>query len=225
MQLDIGKPILEKNDRIAQENRARLDAAGVFMVNLMASPGSGKTTLILATVAALAGRMRVGVIEGDIASRVDAEKLSERGIPCVQINTGGICHLESQMISKALDQLDLDQLDLVIVENVGNLVCPTDFQLGEDCRVVVLSVPEGHDKPVKYPAIFQECQAVVLSKVDAMGVFDFDERAFRASMTELNPSAPIFPVSSTKGDGIKAWTAWLAHEAEEASACKGAAGE
>ncbi len=217
MQLDIGKPILENNDRIARDNRARLDAAGVHMLNLMASPGSGKTSLIFATIAALEDRMRIGVIEGDIASNVDAEKMRDRNIPCVQINTGGICHLESQMISKALDELELDSLDLVIVENVGNLVCPTDFNLGEDLRVVVLSVPEGHDKPVKYPAIFQECQAVVLSKVDAMGVFDFDEREFRISMSQLNPTAPIFPVSSTKGDGIRAWSTWLAGKVGAAS--------
>ncbi len=209
MQLDIGKPILDRNDRIARENRERLDAAGVSMVNLMASPGSGKTTLILATEAMLKGKLRMGVIEGDIASKVDAEKMRERGIPCVQINTGGICHLEAQMISEALDRLDLDSIDLLFVENVGNLVCPTEFQLGESIRVVVLSIPEGHDKPVKYPTIFQECQAVVLSKMDVASAFDFDERAFRLSMSELNPCAPIFPVSSVKGDGIRAWLSWL----------------
>ncbi len=209
MELDIGRSILEKNDELAALNKKRLDDAGVFMVNILASPGSGKTSLILATKEYFGEGLSIGVIEGDLASKLDAEKMREKNIPCVQINTGGICHLESRMISKALDELDLESLDLLLVENVGNLVCTHDFDLGEHSRVVVLSVPEGHDKPVKYPVIFRDCQAVVLSKVDSMGVFDFDERAFRVQMSQLNPDAPIFPVSSTRGDGIKAWSMWL----------------
>ena len=181
----------------------------MFAVNLLASPGSGKTSTILATHEALKDRVRFGVIEGDIASKVDALKMKEHGIPCVQINTGGICHLESQMIAKALDALDLDEMDVLFIENVGNLVCPTDFQLGEDCRVVVLSVPEGHDKPVKYPGIFQVADAVILNKIDTMPVFDFDEGEFRTSMSDLNPHAGIFPVSATKGQGVDAWASWL----------------
>ncbi|MGI6220995.1 MAG: hydrogenase nickel incorporation protein HypB [Coriobacteriales bacterium] len=214
MQLDIGKPILEKNDSLAHANRELLDEKGVFTVNMLASPGAGKTSLILATAEALGDACRIAVIEGDVASRIDAELIKEAGIPCVQINTGGICHLESQMVRKALEQLDLDSIDLLFIENVGNLVCTSDFYLGEHCSVVVLSIPEGHDKPVKYPAIFQAADAVVLGKVDALPVFAFDERAFRAYMSDLNPLAPIFPVSAVKGTGIAAWTAWLKSKIE-----------
>lgn len=214
MQLDIGKPILEKNDALAHENRQLLDDKGVFTVNMLASPGAGKTALILATAEALGDACRIAVIEGDVASRVDAELIKAQGIPCVQINTGGLCHLESQMVAAALGQLDLDAIDLLFIENVGNLVCTSDFYLGEHCSVVVLSVPEGHDKPVKYPGIFQAADAVVVSKVDALPVFAFDERAFRTSMSDLNPLAPIFPVSAVKGTGIAAWTAWLKSKIE-----------
>lgn len=209
MQLDIGKPILEKNDTLAHENRQLLDEKGVFAVNMLASPGAGKTSLILATAEALGDACRIAVIEGDVASRIDAELIKAKGIPCVQINTGGLCHLESQMVRKALDQLDLDAIDVLFIENVGNLVCTSDFYLGEHCSMVVLSVPEGHDKPVKYPGIFQSADAVVISKIDALPVFPFDERSFRKSMSDLNPLAPIFPVSAFKGSGITAWTAWL----------------
>ena len=214
MQLDIGKPILEKNDTLAHENRQLLDEKGVFAVNMLASPGAGKTSLILATAKVLGDGCRIAVIEGDVASRIDAELIKAQGIPCVQINTGGICHLESQMVRKALDQLDLDAIDLLFIENVGNLVCTSDFYLGEHCSVVVLSVPEGHDKPVKYPGIFQAADAVAISKVDALPVFAFDERTFRASMSDLNPLAPIFPVSAVKGSGITAWAAWLKSKLE-----------
>lgn len=215
MRLDIGKPILDKNDAGAAANRQRLDEHGVFMVNMLASPGSGKTTTILATIEALRDKFSFAVIEGDIASKVDSEKIKAAGIPCVQINTGGICHLESQMISQALDVLDLDAIDVIFVENVGNLVCTTDFYLGENCKTVLLSVPEGHDKPVKYPTIFQEADAVVLSKVDVIEFFDFNEREFRMSLEELNPAAPIFPISASKGSGMEAWCAWLGAKVSE----------
>ena len=209
MKLDIGKPILEKNDAGAAANRKRLDDNKVFMINVLASPGSGKTTSILATIEALRDKLSFAVIEGDIASKVDSEKIRAAGIPCVQINTGGICHLESQMISQALDVLDLASIDVIFVENVGNLVCTTDFYLGENAKVVLLSVPEGHDKPLKYPTIFQEADAVVLSKVDVIEYFDFDEREFRQSLDDLNPTAPIFPISASKGSGMEAWCGWL----------------
>ncbi len=215
MRLDIGKPILDKNDAGAAANRQRLGEHGVFMVNMLASPGSGKTTTILATIEALRDKFSFAVIEGDIASKVDSEKIKAAGIPCVQINTGGICHLESQMISQALDVLDLDAIDVIFVENVGNLVCTTDFYLGENCKTVLLSVPEGHDKPVKYPTIFQEADAVVLSKVDVIEFFDFNEREFRMSLEELNPAAPIFPISASKGSGMEAWCAWLGAKVSE----------
>jgi hydrogenase nickel incorporation protein HypB len=214
--LDLSRPILEKNDLLAAENRARLSKSGVFAVDLMASPGAGKTSTILATIAALRDRYRIAVIEGDIASRVDAEKVKAHGIPAVQINTGGACHLESRMISRALDALPLDDLDLIIIENVGNLVCPTEFDLGENAKVMILSVPEGDDKPLKYPQIFAISQAVILNKYDTLGVFDFDEGEFRSAVGRLNGAAPIFPISATKGDGVDAWAEWLATRIEAA---------
>ncbi|MCL2757352.1 MAG: hydrogenase nickel incorporation protein HypB [Coriobacteriia bacterium] len=214
-EIPIAKPILDLNDRLAAANRALLDSHGVFMLDLIASPGAGKTTTILATIAALRDTYSVAVIEGDIASDVDARKIKEQGIPAVQINTGGICHLEARMISQALDALDLDSLDLIIVENVGNLVCPTDFYLGEDCKIVILSVPEGHDKPLKYPGVFQVAQAIILSKIDTMPVFDFDERQFRSDIEHINPHALIFPISATKDHGVKTWVRWLSEQIEQ----------
>lgn len=210
MHIDLAKPILDRNERLAAENRTRFDAAGVFVLDLMASPGAGKTSTILATIAALRERYRIAVIEGDIASKVDAEKVKAHGIPAVQINTGGACHLESDMIRRAVDALPLEELDLIIIENVGNLVCPTDFNLGEDAKVMILSVPEGHDKPYKYPGIFQISEAVILNKVDTMPVFDFNEEEFNAEVRTLNPKAPIFRIAATKGEGVAEWAEWLA---------------
>ncbi|MDA3935976.1 MAG: hydrogenase nickel incorporation protein HypB [Actinomycetota bacterium] len=209
MEIDIKKPILDRNERLAQDNRKLFDEKGVFVLDLMASPGAGKTSTILATIAALRDRYNIAVIEGDIASKVDAEKISAHGIPAVQINTGGACHLESDMIQRAIEALDLDELDLVIIENVGNLVCPTEFYLGEHAKVMILSVPEGHDKPYKYPNIFQIAEAVILNKYDTLSVFDFDEAEFRAVVTSLNHAAPMFPMSATKGEGVDAWAEWL----------------
>lgn len=214
MRIDVSKGILDKNDHLAEENRALFAEKGVFVVDLMASPGAGKTSTILATIAALRDRYRIAVIEGDIASRVDAEKISAHGIPAVQINTGGACHLESDMIRRAVDALDLDALDLIIVENVGNLVCPTDFDLGEHAKVMILSVPEGDDKPRKYPGIFSVSEAIILNKYDTLGVFDFDETAFRESVHGLNPTAPVFPISALSHEGLAAWTDWLSGRIE-----------
>jgi hydrogenase nickel incorporation protein HypB len=216
VELDLSRPILEKNDALAAENRRRLADADVFVVDLMASPGAGKTSTILATIAALRDRYRIAVIEGDIASKVDAEKVKAHGIPAVQINTGGACHLESRMISRALDALPLDDLDLIIIENVGNLVCPTEFDLGENAKIMILSVPEGDDKPLKYPQIFAISQAVILNKYDTLPVFDFDEDAFRSAVGRLNGAAPIFTIAATKGDGVEAWAEWLAARIEAA---------
>ena len=221
MQIDVSKPILDRNERLAAENRVLFERQGVFVLDLMASPGAGKTSTILATIAALRDRYRIAVIEGDIASKVDAEKVKAHGIPAVQINTGGACHLESDMIGRAIAALDLEELDLIIIENVGNLVCPTDFYLGEDAKVMILSVPEGHDKPYKYPGIFQISEAVILNKVDTMPVFDFDEQEFRSVVHSLNPKAPIFAISATKGEGVAAWAEWLTERIESAKAQRG----
>ncbi len=210
MQIDMKQPILDKNDSIARELRERFADNGVFVLDLLASPGSGKTSTILATIDALRDEFNIAVIEGDIASSVDAEKIKAQGTAAVQINTGGACHLESAMIRRAVDVLDLDRLDLIIIENVGNLVCPTDFDLGENAKAMILSVPEGHDKPLKYPGVFQVSDAVILNKADTMPVFDFEEEAFNASVRQLNPQAPIFKMSATKGDGVSEWAEWLA---------------
>ena len=210
MHIDLHQPILAKNDELAAGLRKRFADNHVYVLDLLASPGSGKTSTILATIDALRDEFNIAVIEGDIASSVDAEKIKEQGIPAVQINTGGACHLESAMLKRAVDVLDLERLDLVLVENVGNLVCPTDFDLGENAKVMILSVPEGDDKPLKYPGIFQVSEAVILNKVDTLPVFDFDTEAFERSVRELNPRAPIFPVAATKGEGVDEWAAWLA---------------
>ena len=212
MQIDLKQPILDKNDALAAELRKRFDENRVYVLNLLASPGSGKTSTILATIDALRDEFNIAVIEGDIASSVDAEKIKNQGIPAVQINTGGACHLESAMLKRAIDVLDLSRLDLIVIENVGNLVCPTDFYLGENSKVMILSVPEGHDKPLKYPGVFQASDAVILNKVDTLSVFDFDREAFEASVRELNPAAPIFPIAATKGDGVEAWAQYLAEK-------------
>jgi hydrogenase nickel incorporation protein HypB len=214
MKLDVAKPLLDLNDTLAQENRELLDKHGIYALDLLASPGAGKTSTILATIAQLRDRYRIAVIEGDIASDVDSQRIKAEGVPAVQINTGGACHLESQMIGRALAALDLNKLDLIIIENVGNLVCPTDFYLGENAKVMILSVPEGHDKPLKYPGIFQASSAIILNKIDTMPVFDFDERAFRNSVTQLNPKAVLFPMSTTRGTGIELWTQWLTEQIE-----------
>ena len=212
MQIDMKQPILAKNDNLAADLRKRFAEHHVFVLDILASPGSGKTSTILATIDALRDEFNIAVIEGDIASSVDAEKIKAQGIPAVQINTGGACHLESAMIKRAIDVLDLERLDLIIIENVGNLVCPTDFDLGENAKVMILSVPEGDDKPLKYPGVFQVAEAVILNKVDTMPVFNFDNEAFVEAVTRLNPQAPIFPISATAGQGVAEWTAWLAEK-------------
>lgn len=221
MEVKLSKPILDLNDRIAEENRTLMQEHGIYMLDVLASPGAGKTSLILATIAALKDRYRIAVIEGDIASDVDAQKIREVGAPAVQINTGGACHLEASMVQRALDTLDLEELDLIILENVGNLVCPTDFDLGEDAKTLILSVPEGHDKPLKYPGVFQVSQAIILNKVDTMPFFNFNERAFRQSLEKLNPHAPLFPLTATGTKGttgtkdIEAWAQWLSAQIQE----------
>lgn len=221
MKIDLSKPILDRNERFAAENRALFSEHGVFVLDLLASPGAGKTSTILATVAALRDRYRIAVIEGDIASDVDAQKIKAHGVPAVQINTGGACHLESDMIRRAVDTLEIAEIDLLIVENVGNLVCPTDFDLGENAKVMILSVPEGHDKPYKYPNIFARAEAVILNKYDTMPVFDFDEDEFREVVRRLNATVPVFPMAATKGEGVAEWAEWLADRIEKQRAAAG----
>ncbi len=218
--IEVAKPILDKNDRIASELRKLYADHGICTVNLLSGPGAGKTSTIIATVKALSDRYNVAVIEGDIASDVDAQKVKEHGATAVQINTGGLCHLEGAMIKRALDVLDLDAIDLIVIENVGNLVCTVDFDLGESLRAMILSVPEGHDKPLKYPGIFQACEAILLNKIDTLPVFDFDEGTFAREIDDLNPAARIFKMSATKGTGVEEWASFLADRIEAARAGK-----
>ena len=209
VKIDLEQAVLAKNDKLAEENRKMFAKHNIFVLDLMASPGSGKTSTILATIEALRDEFNIAVIEGDIASSVDAEKIKQQGIVAVQINTGGACHLESSMIARAIDALDLDRLDLIIIENVGNLVCPTDFDLGESMKCMILSVPEGDDKPLKYPGVFQVSEAILLNKVDTISAFDFNMEAFDSSVKRLNPTAPVFKFSATSGEGVEPWANWL----------------
>jgi hydrogenase nickel incorporation protein HypB len=213
--IEVAQGILDKNDRIAARLRERYVAHKVCALNLLAGPGAGKTSTIVATIDALKDRYRVAVIEGDIASDVDARTVKAHGAAAVQINTGGLCHLEGDMIEQALDVLDLDQTDLIIIENVGNLVCTVDFDLGQNLTAMILSVPEGDDKILKYPGIFQAADAVVLNKLDTLPVFSFNMAAFDEGMANVNPNAPVFKLSATSGAGVDAWVDFLVEQIEQ----------
>ena len=206
--------ILSANDALAEQNRARLDKAGVFSINLMASPGAGKTTLILSTIKALAPRLRIGVIEGDTAAvTIDADKVTAAGMPAVQINTGGDCHLDAVMIGNALPQLPLEEIDLLIIENVGNLICPAVFNLGTHANVLIASIPEGDDKPYKYPNIYRGLAVLVVSKIDLKPYIHFDMDYFKRGVEMLNPGLVTFPLSCQTGEGIQPWLDWLEQKA------------
>jgi len=211
-QVPVVEHILSANDRLAEANRVRLDAARVFAVNLMASPGAGKTSLILRTIRALKDRWRVAVMEGDLASTLDADRVAAEGVPAVQITTGGGCHLDAAMVRSGLEQLPLDGVDLLIVENVGNLVCPAEFRLGVHRNVLIASVPEGDDKPYKYPPMYRGVDAVVLNKIDVLPAFEFNVEYFRRGVEALNPGVAFFPLSCKTGEGLEAWLNWLEGE-------------
>lgn len=206
------RDILEANDRIARDNAGLFSRSGVFVINLMSSPGAGKTTLLERTIERLAQRMKIGVIEGDIQSSIDAERIERHGVKAVQINTGGACHLDGNMIRDALDEFDLDTLDLLVVENVGNLVCPAEFQVGEDMKVMLLSVTEGDDKPLKYPLMFQQSRALVINKIDLLPYVNCSVEAIEQRARALRNDIEIFQVSSTRGDGLEPWVEWLASQ-------------
>lgn len=209
------QPILADNERAAEENRRAFEAHGVLAVNVIASPGAGKTSLIVRTLRALAGKARVGVIEGDVAGQIDTEKVLQCGAQdAVQINTGGNCHLEAGMVRQALGRLQLEHLDLVFIENVGNLICPTHWALGEHLTMCVASAAEGHDKPVKYPEIFARSKAVVLNKIDLIELVEFDLVMFRTALRSLNPEAPLFELSCRTGQGVQAWVDWLLRQGQ-----------
>jgi hydrogenase nickel incorporation protein HypB len=213
MKIVAAKKILKANDQLAAENREHFRAAGVFVVNILGSPGGGKTSLIEALHARLPIKRGLSVIEGDLAGTLDADRLTAQGIPSVQIATEGICHLDANMISVASRELDLGKCDWLFIENVGNLVCPAGFDLGERIRLVLLSVPEGDDKVVKYPTVFQSSNAVVVSKIDLLPHFDFRVERVRDDLAKLNPAAPIFAVSAKTGEGLDDLVAWLAKAA------------
>lgn len=209
MKIVAATKILKANDQLAEENRRKLDAAGVYGVNVVGSPGCGKTTLLEGLFARLAGRLAPAVIEGDIAGSIDAERIDALGVPVVQINTDGACHLDANMIAAAVRGFDLAKLDLLLIENVGNLVCTAGFDLGERLRIALLSVPEGDDKLVKYPAIFRGSQALVVSKIDLLAHFNFSVERVAADMKRLAPAAEVFCVSALRGEGMDALCEWL----------------
>ncbi len=210
--IDIRQAILSDNQNLAHEIRDKLQSSKVFMLNLMSSPGSGKTNLILETIRRMKSDFRIGVIEGDIESLVDSEKIAAAGVPAVQLRTGGACHLDAPMIAEALKTMDLDAFDIVIIENVGNLVCPAEFDTGAARKAMILSIPEGDDKVLKYPLMFSVCDALVVNKMDYLSMSDFNMTILEERVRQLNPGIQIFKTSCRTGEGIEDWCAWLRRE-------------
>jgi hydrogenase nickel incorporation protein HypB len=211
-EIKVVRRVLDANDLMAAKNRELFAAKGIFVVNVMSSPGSGKTTLLQKTLAHLMPALRCAVIVGDICTTIDADRLAQSGAPVVQINTdafGGDCHLAAHVIERALGGIDLEDLDLLIVENIGNLVCPAEFDIGEDKRVVVLSVTEGEDKPAKYPLMFRQCDAMLLNKIDLLPYLEYDTDLTLRSVDQIHPGMPVFQLSAKTGQGFEAWIAWL----------------
>jgi hydrogenase nickel incorporation protein HypB len=213
--IPVVEKILSSNDRLAFENQSRLDAAKVFAINVMASPGAGKTSLIEQTVRGLDGKLRIGMINGDIATSFDADRAQVAGATAIQINTGGDCHLDAIMVQSALSQLDLSSHDLVIIENVGNLVCPAEFKLGTHKSVLVASIPEGDDKPYKYPGMYRGVNAVVINKIDLLPYVPFRKEFFKKGIEVLNPGVTQFELSCRTGEGLSGWLAWLEGQVKE----------
>jgi hydrogenase nickel incorporation protein HypB len=212
MKVAVVKNILEANQRIAAENRQAFDERGLLVINLMSSPGAGKTTLLEKTIQLLKEEWKVGVVEGDIQSTYDAERIGKTGAPVVQINTGGACHLDSNMVREALKTLELGNLNLLFIENVGNLVCPAEFQLGEHFKAMILSVAEGDDKPLKYPLMFQESRVLLINKIDLLPFCDCNVNLMEERARAINPSLQIFRVSCRTGEGLEGWISWLRGE-------------
>ena len=212
MKIEVLKNITSANDAVAARNRQILDNYKVLTLNVMSSPGAGKTSLILQTIGRLKNELRLAVVEGDVASKIDADRIDKEGIPVVQINIGASCSLEAHMITPALDKLPLQNIDLLFIENVGNLICPAEFALGEHKKVVISSIPEGDDKPAKYPLMFTEADAVIINKLDLLPYVEFDLAGFRRTIEGLNPKVKMFEVSCKTGDGIDAWCSWVSTE-------------
>jgi len=213
--LTISEDILGANEEIARKNQNQLDKHGVLAVNVMSSPGAGKTSLILQTISRLKETVRIAVIEGDVASTIDADKINKQEVTVVQINTAGGCHLDANMLEKALNNLPLADIDLLLIENVGNLICPAEFVLGEHKRVMLLSVPEGDDKVYKYPLMFTEADVVLINKTDLLPYLDFDVTSFTKAVSGLNPEVKVFPVSAKTGQGLDGWFSWLQEQIKE----------
>ena len=207
--LEIKESVFADNNAQADELRIELKEKGVFLMNLMSSPGAGKTTTLIKTINALKDKISIGVMEADIDSDVDAVSVAETGVKSIQLHTGGMCHLDAGMTRQGIEALGTDGLDLAVLENVGNLVCPAEFDTGASKNVMILSVPEGHDKPLKYPLMFQVCDAVIINKIDVMPYFDFDMEKVRAYIKQRNPNAEIFPISAKTGEGMENWESWL----------------
>ena len=215
--IEIKQSVFADNDRQADQLRAELKEKGVFLLNLMSSPGAGKTTTLTRTIEALKDSLRIGVMEADIDSDVDARTIAQTGVKAIQLHTGGMCHLDAEMTRQGIDALGIEDVDLAILENVGNLVCPAEFDTGAISNVMILSVPEGHDKPLKYPLMFQVCDAVLINKIDVLPYFDFDMELLEKYIHMRNPNAVIFPICAKTGEGIDAWVSWLKEKTE---ACK-----
>lgn len=213
--IEIKRSVFENNDREADRLRQKLKSEKTFLLNLMSSPGSGKTTLLKATVSRLKDEMKIGVMEADIDSDVDARAMAKEGVKSIQLHTGGMCHLDAGMTEQGISEFGTDDLDLVILENVGNLVCPAEFDTGSSKNAMILSVPEGDDKPLKYPLMFTVSDVVLINKIDAKAIFDFDDEAVKERIHKLNPKAEIFFVSAKTGEGIDAWCDWLRREVGE----------
>jgi len=215
VQINMESNLLGANDLVARRNRALFADKGLLVINLMSSPGSGKTTILERTIEFMDGRLKMGVIEGDLYTDQDALRIEKKGVEVIQINTEGACHLDAGMVGKAFNQLPSADLDMVFIENVGNLVCPAEFDLGEDFKAVVLSTAEGNDKPLKYPLIFHQARAILLNKIDLLPYTDFNLDRFREDLARINPSATVFMVSGRTGEGIENWYLWLLEEVEK----------
>ena len=213
--LEVKQSIFESNDKQAALLREELKKDGVFLLNLMSSPGSGKTTTLTRTIEALKDDLKIGVMEADIDSDVDAETILKTGAKAIQLHTGGMCHLDADMTRQGLKGLGTDDVELVILENVGNLVCPAEFDTGAVKNAMILSVPEGHDKPLKYPLMFSICDVVLINKIDVLPYFDFDMERVKEYIHQRNPQAEVFPISAKTGEGMDAWTEWLAEQVTE----------
>ncbi len=209
MKISVVKNILEANDRIAMENRALFEEKDLLVFNLMSSPGAGKTSLLEKTIDALKDEIKMGVIEGDIQSSQDAERIARRGIPVVQINTGGACHIDGNMIRETFKEFNFDDLDLLVVENVGNLVCPAEFNVGENFKAMILSLPEGEDKPSKYPLMFHESEVLLINKIDLAPYLDCSAENIKKEALKVNPRLTVFEISCKTGEGLEAWYSWL----------------